>query len=119
MVWGIIADIDVNSESLRCCGNARYDIYGFWRTFCPRLYNGVIRMKGCSSEQEFFLNKLKNEENTTIDFYDNNHIGDWELKDGPFKYLTIHNVPWVDRKVKMAPLSEVNDGFNDIIVRSL
>lgn len=50
MSWGIIADVDINSETMRCCGDARYDVYGAWRAICPRIYNGVIRMKGCSSE---------------------------------------------------------------------
>ena len=69
--WAIIADIDINSESLRCLGNMRYDIYGAWRAICPRKYNGVIRFKGHPSDSEYLLNKLRTEENTTLDFYDN------------------------------------------------
>ena len=41
---------------------------------------------------------------------------DWEMRDGPFTFLTILNVPWIDLKIKMAPLAEINDGLNDIVV---
>ena len=43
-------------------------------------------------------------------------IMDWEMRDGPFTFLTILNVPWIDLKIKMAPLAEINDGLNDIVV---
>lgn len=38
------------------------------------------------------------------------------MRDGPFAFLTILNVPWIDHKIKMAPLCEINDGLNDIVV---
>lgn len=56
------------------------------------------------------------EETTAIDFNDTANINDWEMRDGPFTFLTILNVPWIDQKIKIAPLCEINDGLNDIVV---
>ncbi len=116
MTWAIISDIDINSEVLRCCGNARYDIYGAWRAFCPRLYNGILRFRGYSCELEEPIESLREENNTIIEFGQNEEFASWELRDGPFTFLTISNVPWIDRNIKIAPLCKVNDGFNDIVV---
>lgn len=38
--WAIISDIDLESESLRCLGAARFDVYGALRAFCLRKYRG-------------------------------------------------------------------------------
>ena len=114
LTWAIIADIDINSESLRCCGSFRYDLYGAYRSLCPKKYNGVLRFRGHASHLSQAINVLKTEEITSVDLGDS--IMDWEMRDGPFTFLTILNVPWIDLKIKMAPLAEINDGLNDIVV---
>ena len=43
-------------------------------------------------------------------------IESWELRDGPFIYFNILNLPFVDKSIKMAPLAQLNDGLLDIIV---
>ena len=44
-------------------------------------------------------------------------IETWELRDGPFIYFNILNLPFADKSIKLAPLAEMNDGLLDIIVR--
>lgn len=44
--WAIIADIDINSEVIRCCGPARFTVWGVLRTLCMRNYFGSIRYYG-------------------------------------------------------------------------
>ena len=43
-------------------------------------------------------------------------IESWELRDGPFIYFNILNLPYADKSIKIAPLAELNDGLLDIIV---
>jgi len=38
--WAIVADIDLESERLRCLGDARFDVYGALRGLCLRRYRG-------------------------------------------------------------------------------
>ena len=38
--WAIVADIDIESESLRYLGAARFDVYGLIRCLCLRRYRG-------------------------------------------------------------------------------
>ena len=40
--WGIIADVDLESEVLRCCGPFRLDVYAVWRMLALRRYRGRL-----------------------------------------------------------------------------
>ena len=40
--WGIIADLDIESEALRCLGAARFDVYGAIRGLFLRKYRGKL-----------------------------------------------------------------------------
>ncbi|XP_069124226.1 sphingosine kinase 1-like isoform X2 [Argopecten irradians] len=42
VAWGMIADIDYESEKLRAFGAARFTIYAFFRILRPRSYSGEI-----------------------------------------------------------------------------
>jgi diacylglycerol kinase family enzyme len=41
--WGIVSDLDIESEKLRFFGNLRFDIYGFIRSICLRKYRGKLQ----------------------------------------------------------------------------
>lgn len=41
--WALFADIDIESEWLRCCGAARFTFWGVWRIMCClRRYHGTF-----------------------------------------------------------------------------
>ena len=41
--WALFADIDIESEWLRCCGSARFTFWGVWRIMCClRRYRGTF-----------------------------------------------------------------------------
>ena len=46
LAWAIIADIDINSEAIRCCGPARFTVWGAWRAIFLRHYFGSLRYIG-------------------------------------------------------------------------
>jgi hypothetical protein len=55
--WAIFADIDINSEALRCCGPTRFTLWGVWRTLFMRDYFGSIRYNGESNNSRKALSK--------------------------------------------------------------
>eukprot|EP00397_Hematodinium_sp_SG-2012_P025512 GEMP01026664.1.p1 GENE.GEMP01026664.1~~GEMP01026664.1.p1 ORF type:complete len:446 (+),score=24.40 GEMP01026664.1:88-1338(+) len=42
LTWGIISDIDLESEKLRCLSDARFLIWGLWRVVALRKYFGEL-----------------------------------------------------------------------------
>jgi sphingosine kinase len=44
--WGVLADIDINSEALRCLGPTRFTVWGVYRVACIRRYTGSIYYTG-------------------------------------------------------------------------
>ena len=34
--WGFMSDVDLESEKLRCCGHARFTLFGAYLLFCQR-----------------------------------------------------------------------------------
>lgn len=48
--WAIIADCDINSEAIRCCGPPRFTIWGVYRTLFVRDYWAKMEFKGFKIE---------------------------------------------------------------------
>ena len=46
VAWAIIADVDINSEAIRCCGPPRFTVWGAWRTIFKRHYRGSLKYHG-------------------------------------------------------------------------
>lgn len=44
--WAVIADCDINSEVIRCIGEARFTVWGVWRCLFTRTYNGTLDYNG-------------------------------------------------------------------------
>ena len=42
LAWGFIADVDINSEVIRCLGPNRFTIWGLYRIVNTRSYKGVL-----------------------------------------------------------------------------
>ena len=46
LTWSVISDCDINSEVIRCCGPARFTVWGVWRTIFMKDYYGDFSYKG-------------------------------------------------------------------------
>ena len=46
VMWAIMSDIDINSEVIRCCGSARFTVWGLYRVSCMRRYIGSFQCSG-------------------------------------------------------------------------
>lgn len=48
VAWSVIADIDLNSEVIRCMGKIRFDIWGAWRVMSLLQCRGTLKLDGLS-----------------------------------------------------------------------
>ncbi|CAN6457751.1 unnamed protein product [Victoria cruziana] len=129
--WGIIADIDIESEKYRWMGSARVDFYSIVRMIHLRQYNGRVSFVpapgyegygnpvGGQEESLSRLNSLSKRENRQ-----NAYLGpmcsfepqEWRSYDGPFISVWLHNVPWGSETVMPAPDAKFSDGYLDMVL---
>jgi sphingosine kinase len=107
ITWGIIADIDLESEKFRCCGSARFTLYGIYLLVCQRNYYGTIYYASEDAIDETFKFPSLSEELDPKYF---------KKESKSFAYFYACLVPWVADFAKVAPKSFPTDGFCDLIV---
>ena len=87
VAWGIVADVDIESEACRGCGPCRFDMYAAWRSVKLRRYIGkVIIWQG--------------EEERVLD-------------DDIISVLSM-SIPYLTADMRTAIRADLNDGTNDI-----
>ena len=83
--YGIISDIDIESEWLRWpFGSLRFDIYGAYHWFLNRSYEAKITLKLDDKEEEI---------------------------KGPFREIWSVNIPYAHEKICVAPKAKLDDGY--------
>ena len=85
--WGILADIDIESEKLRCCGGLRFELYALQRIIFLRRNIASLSWTGSNA-------------------------GSYH---GPLIYFAAINMPYVGENFKFAPLAKIDDGQTDIL----
>ncbi|XP_062161641.1 sphingosine kinase 2 isoform X2 [Alnus glutinosa] len=136
LAWGLVADIDIESEKYRWMGSARLDFYALQRILHLRQYNGRIsfvpapgfeangeathyqgkstgKQTSCSpSEEEPVKVRHYGYQGPNID------LGnlDWRTINGPFVSIWLHNVPWGTEDTMAAPDAKFSDGYLDLIL---
>lgn len=74
--WGLLSDIDIDSEWLRCLGELRFTIYGLLRAITSRSYKGRLAYKPAFDGMQDlessskFRTFLENESNATHRMFD-------------------------------------------------
>ena len=102
LTWAFIADVDIHSESLRCLGSARFEVYGVYRVLNVQHYGGKIKFNGARA-----LTKYIEEAPQAGQFQDN-------VVEDTFTYLNIMNVTHAGKGHKFAPIAQFDDGAADI-----
>ncbi|XP_060189525.1 sphingosine kinase 1-like isoform X3 [Lycium barbarum] len=127
LAWGLIADIDIESEKYRWMGSARIDYYALQRIFRLRRYNGCIKFVAAPGYETFGEPaNLEGETNGEVksNFVQHKgysgpalHIKDFNRKiEGPFLSVWLHNVPWGGEDALAAPDAKLSDGYLDLVV---
>ncbi|XP_060191521.1 sphingosine kinase 1-like isoform X1 [Lycium barbarum] len=126
LAWGLIADIDIESEKYRWMGSARMDFYAIQRIFRLRRYYGCIKFVAAPGFENFGEPNELGGENDELN-------SNWVMQDGycgptldmkgfnrkiegPFVSVWLHNVPWGGEDVLAAPDAKFSDGYLDLVV---
>ncbi|KAE8728630.1 Sphingosine kinase 2 [Hibiscus syriacus] len=107
LAWGLIADIDIESEKYRWMGSARIDFYAVQRVFCLRHYNGRISFVPAPGFEDYGEPTSYHGESTRRK--PNSRVG-------PFVSIWLHNVPWGGEDIMAAPDAKFSDGYLDLIM---
>ncbi|KAA8515338.1 hypothetical protein F0562_018432 [Nyssa sinensis] len=136
LAWGLVADIDIESEKYRWMGSARIDFYALQRIFNLRKYNGCISFvpasgfeaygEPCSEIGESMgkTNTSNPSQDEPIKVQKSSYYGpnvdlenlSWRKIDGPFVSVWLHNVPWGAEDTMAAPDAKFSDGNLDLII---
>ncbi|CAN0852734.1 Sphingosine kinase 1 [Linum grandiflorum] len=128
LAWGLVADIDIESEKYRWMGSSRIDFYAIQRLFSLRQYNGRISFvpaPGFESYGEPFNHNsglTSHEKLVKVQPY-GYHGPDlellnreWRTIDGPFTSVWLHNVAWGGENTMAAPDAKFSDGCLDLVL---
>ncbi|CAO2178000.1 unnamed protein product [Urochloa humidicola] len=130
MTWGLVADIDIESEKYRWMGSARFDFYAVVRIMNLRKYCGSVHFVPAPG-YEAYGEPIKQVENFIVEYPEKNgkshpssypgpsvefQDSDWRFVDGPFVAVWINNVPWAAEDIMAAPEAMFSDGYMDAVI---
>ncbi|XP_042483538.1 sphingosine kinase 2-like isoform X2 [Macadamia integrifolia] len=133
LAWGLVADIDIESEQYRWMGSTRLDFYALLRIMRLRKYSGRISFvpapgfeahgMPCNVSGHGKLD-LRNQSLEEVKVQQQSYQGpmvslddlEWRAIDGPFVGIWLHNVPWGSEDAMAAPNAKFADGFLDLVV---
>ncbi|KAF0906003.1 hypothetical protein E2562_009021 [Oryza meyeriana var. granulata] len=138
LTWGLVADIDIESEKYRWMGSARLDFYSLLRVASLRRYNGRVlfvpapRYEGFGDPVEQVTSCKSNGASTGVqgdrskDFNDETcaYTGpsideadlEWRSLDGPFVSVWVSGVTFASENVMTAPEANFGDGYLDVAI---
>ncbi|KAL5579324.1 hypothetical protein UlMin_011766 [Ulmus minor] len=132
LAWGLIADVDIESEKYRWMGSARLDFYALQRIICLRKYNGRILFVPAPGFETFGEPTSYNSKSTTSGPSEEESVRlrrhgyqgpdldlenmNWRTIDGPFISVWLHNVPWGSETTMAAPNAKFSDGYIDLVI---
>ncbi|WVZ68577.1 hypothetical protein U9M48_017503 [Paspalum notatum var. saurae] len=133
MTWGLVADIDIESEKYRWMGSARFDFYvgcrAVVRIMNLRKYCGTIQFVPAPG-YEAYGEPVKQVKNSIIESLEQGksrlssypgplvelQASDWRSIDGPFVAVWVNNVPWAAEDIMAAPEAKFSDGYMDAVI---
>ena len=127
LMWGIPADVDIESEMCRCFGPLRLDLYGLLRICCLRKYPGTFSYlpeeEGVGGGGNYWEGGHKKEEEPTLSLLpplDSPLPTNWKTIEGNWVMIWAMNVTHASGKDFVAPSAELDDGlFHVVILRDV
>ncbi len=119
--FGLVADIDIESESLRALGAARFTLQALLRCALLRRYNARLLFlpplgaaaaaaagRPATAEEAARAQRVGGEEEAAAP--------GWRALDGPLESVWAMNLPWGGEDTKPAPAAQLDDGCFDLVV---
>ncbi|XP_021310006.1 sphingosine kinase 1 isoform X2 [Sorghum bicolor] len=138
LTWGLVADVDIESEKYRWMGSARLDFYLLLRVLNLRRYNGRILFvpapgyeevgdpvdQTTGSETNGFSTGIQEDVATDSNGETRGYVGPsvkesdlrWRSLNGPFVSVWLGNVPFASEDAMAAPKAEFADGYLDAAI---
>ncbi len=101
--WGLISDVDIESEKLKFLGSLRFDVYALMLLSLLRTYKGRFSF---IPHPDFELPSDK----TIL------HRGEWLVIEDDFIFLWGMNTAWAAHDMNVTPYAQLNDGAMDVLV---
>lgn len=115
--WALVADIDIESENLRCLGGARFTLQALVRVASLRRYAGSLLFRSPVGAKNNGDRPASAEEmSAAVELGVADGDGPWNALEGPFDSFWALNVPWGGETALAAPSAVPNDGCFDLVV---
>lgn len=106
--WGLLADIDIDSEWLRKLGELRFTIYGLLRSITSVSYNGKLSYL-LSSEQSKKSRAEESDENSENNTDNQRNNDNWTSIEDKFACLYAVHQAYISSETRFAPNSTLTD----------
>ncbi|GJN11365.1 hypothetical protein PR202_ga29551 [Eleusine coracana subsp. coracana] len=138
LTWGLVADLDIESEKYRWMGSARLEFYFLVRVLNLRRYNGRVLFVPAPGYEEVgdpveaSTSCKPNAAATSVDGDKANDTNgetcgyqgpsiqeadlQWRSLNGPFVSVWLGNVPFASEDAMAAPKAEFSDGYLDVAI---
>ncbi|KAJ3670270.1 hypothetical protein LUZ60_010594 [Juncus effusus] len=133
LTWGLIADIDIESEKYRWMGSARLDFYCLLRILNLRKYTGQVQflpapgfesigqptsIPSISSSPSLNSKALESKRynGPSVSFGESESEEEWRCLEGPFLHVGLNNVSWCSEDAMPAPQAQFSDGYLDAVI---
>ncbi|NER35036.1 MAG: sphingosine kinase [Oscillatoria sp. SIO1A7] len=105
LAWGLIADVDIESDKMRFLGPIRTDLYALMRIWNLRAYKGRFSfLLTADTPLDPTTDPAANQENK------------WQAIEDEFILFWAMNVTWATYDIKAAPDAQLSDGAMDVLV---
>jgi len=101
LAWGLISDVDIESEKLKFLGALRFDVYALMLLSLLRTYRGRF---------SYLLHPDFNQ------FQEDSDPTAWQVMEDDFIFLWAMNTPWAAHDMNVTPHAKLNDGAIDVLV---
>lgn len=103
LAWGLISDVDIESEKFKFLGSLRFDLYALMLICLLRTYKGkfaFIPHPNCQLSPDLKTARQ----------------GKWHIIEDEFIFLWAMNTPWAAHDMNVAPYAQLNDGAMDVLL---
>ena len=103
LAWGLISDVDLESEKLRFLGAYRFDVYALFLMSLLRTYRGRFSFLP-HHDCQIYGNQVMTDKQG------------WQVIEDDFIFLWAMNTPWAAHDMNVTPYARLNDGAIDVLV---
>ncbi|MGL5942144.1 MAG: diacylglycerol kinase family protein [Waterburya sp.] len=103
LAWGLVSDIDIESERLRFLGSLRFELYALMLICLMRTYKSRFSFIPHPDCQLSPQSKISQQ-------------GEWYIIEDEFIFLWAVNTAWAAHDMNTTPFAQLNDGAMDVLI---